>query len=252
MDDNKLNPDYDETVAGKEGWKVAEETPTAAPDAPSTEEVKSVEQPKGNPDYDESVAGKEGWKVIGSEEGANEEAPGEAPMQPQGNADYDETVAGKEGWKVAEETPAASPEAPSVEEVRSVEQPKGNPDYDETVAGKQGWNVAGETQQTAEAKAEPVPVPVKAESETSNEQAKADETKKILAGVIGIVIPGIGIHNFIYGYITKGIIQAVLYIVGVLTACFGIGFLFIAGSVIWCIVESVMILTGNIKPAPKK
>ncbi|MCI0502589.1 MAG: TM2 domain-containing protein [Fusobacteria bacterium] len=240
VDDSKLNPEYDETVAGKEGWKVAEPVAPVT-EAPAASDIKPVEQPKGNPDYDESVAGKEGWKV------AEPAAP--APEAESEEAVYDESVAGKEGWKVAEPV-APVTEAPAASDIKPVEQPKGNPDYDESVAGKEGWSVAEPAAPVPEApKAEEVPV---APVEPVVVTAEADDSRKILAGVLGIVFAGFGIHNFLYGYTAKGIIQLVLSLVGIILSCLLIPILFWLGSVIWCVVESIMILTGHIKPAPKK
>jgi TM2 domain-containing membrane protein YozV len=59
---------------------------------------------------------------------------------------------------------------------------------------------------------------------------------KLAAGLIAILIPGLGIHNFYLGYTGKGIAQLVLTL-----TC--IGYIF---SVIWSIVEGIMILTGSI------
>ena len=59
---------------------------------------------------------------------------------------------------------------------------------------------------------------------------------KIAAGLIAILIPGWGIHNFYLGYTGKGIAQLVLTL-----TC--IGYIF---SAIWSIVEGIMILTGSI------
>ncbi len=38
--------------------------------------------------------------------------------------------------------------------------------------------------------------------------------KKLLAGILGIVLGGLGVHKFILGYTTEGIIMAVSYVVG--------------------------------------
>lgn len=38
--------------------------------------------------------------------------------------------------------------------------------------------------------------------------------KKILAGILGIVLGGLGIHKFVLGYTTEGVIMLVVYIVG--------------------------------------
>jgi TM2 domain-containing membrane protein YozV len=38
--------------------------------------------------------------------------------------------------------------------------------------------------------------------------------KKLLAGILGIVLGGLGVHKFILGYTTEGIIMVVTYFVG--------------------------------------
>lgn len=39
------------------------------------------------------------------------------------------------------------------------------------------------------------------------------ENKKVLAGVMGILFGGLGIHKFILGYTTEGIIQLVISVI---------------------------------------
>jgi len=41
-------------------------------------------------------------------------------------------------------------------------------------------------------------------------QATSGENKKLVAGILGILIGGLGIHKFILGYTKEGIIQIVL------------------------------------------
>jgi TM2 domain-containing membrane protein YozV len=60
------------------------------------------------------------------------------------------------------------------------------------------------------------------------------QKEKMVAGLLGILIGGFGVHNFYLGYTTKGIIQIVVTIV----TC-GIG-------AIWGLIEGIMILTGSI------
>lgn len=55
---------------------------------------------------------------------------------------------------------------------------------------------------------------------------------KIAAGLLGIFLGGLGIHNFYLGYTGKGIAQLVL-------SCTGI-------SQIWGLIEGILILTGSI------
>jgi TM2 domain-containing membrane protein YozV len=47
----------------------------------------------------------------------------------------------------------------------------------------------------------------------NNSQLPKQENKKILAGIMGILFGGFGIHKFILGYTQEGIIQIVVTIV---------------------------------------
>lgn len=61
---------------------------------------------------------------------------------------------------------------------------------------------------------------------------------KVLAGILGIFLGWLGIHNFYLGYIGKGIAQLLISILS-------IGFLaWISG--IWSLIEAILILTGSI------
>ncbi len=64
---------------------------------------------------------------------------------------------------------------------------------------------------------------------------------KIAAGILGIFIGGLGIHNFYLGFTSKAVGQLILGIMGIFT--FGITSII---SSIWGLVEGVMILTGGI------
>lgn len=60
-----------------------------------------------------------------------------------------------------------------------------------------------------------------------------DQKSKLAAGLLGIFLGGLGIHNFYLGYTGKAIAQIVL------SCCFGLG-------AIWGFIEGILILTGNI------
>ena len=61
----------------------------------------------------------------------------------------------------------------------------------------------------------------------------ADAKSKLIAGLLGIFLGGLGVHNFYLGYTGKGVAQLLL------SLCFGIG-------AIWGLVEGIMILCGKI------
>ena len=72
-----------------------------------------------------------------------------------------------------------------------------------------------------------------------NQPVPAGEQKsKMTAGLLGIFLGGVGVHNFYLGYTGKAIAQIAWMI------CFGIG-------AIWGLVEGIMILTGSIKTDAK-
>lgn len=60
-----------------------------------------------------------------------------------------------------------------------------------------------------------------------------EQKSKLTAGLLGIFVGGLGIHNFYLGYTGKAIAQIAL------SLCFGIG-------AIWGLIEGIMILTGSI------
>ncbi len=67
------------------------------------------------------------------------------------------------------------------------------------------------------------------------------EKSKAVAVLLGLFLGGLGVHNFYLGYSSKGFIQVCLFLGGFLT--FGLTSL---ASVIWALVETVLILVGTI------
>lgn len=65
-----------------------------------------------------------------------------------------------------------------------------------------------------------------------------EQKSKLAAGLLGIFLGGLGIHNFYLGYTGKAIAQIVL------SFCFGIGG-------IWGLIEGIMILCGKISTDAK-
>lgn len=65
-----------------------------------------------------------------------------------------------------------------------------------------------------------------------------EQKSKVAAGVLGILLGSLGVHNFYLGYIGKAVAQLLITI-------FTCGFGAVATG-IWGLVEGIMILTGSI------
>lgn len=68
---------------------------------------------------------------------------------------------------------------------------------------------------------------------TNNIMPGTQRKSKMTAGLLGIFLGGLGIHNFYLGYTGKAIAQIFL------SFCFGVGY-------IWGLIEGIMILCGSI------
>ena len=67
---------------------------------------------------------------------------------------------------------------------------------------------------------------------------QGEQKSKMAAGLLGIFLGGLGIHNFYLGYTGKAVAQILL------SFCCGIG-------AIWGLIEGIMILCGSIKTDAK-
>ncbi len=61
---------------------------------------------------------------------------------------------------------------------------------------------------------------------------------KIAAGILGILVGGLGVHNFYLGYTSKGVAQLLISLLSCGTLA--------AASSIWGLIEGILILTGSI------
>ena len=75
----------------------------------------------------------------------------------------------------------------------------------------------------------------------NNQMPNGGAKSKIVAGILGILIGSLGIHNFYLGYKRNAIIQLCLGLGGFLTC--GITSL---ASAIWGLIEGIQILIGKI------
>ena len=78
-------------------------------------------------------------------------------------------------------------------------------------------------------------------SPNTHSNSNSEKKSKICAGLLGIFLGALGIHNFYLGYTSKGVAQILLSTVGIL-AC-GMG---PVSAGIWGLVEGIMILAGSI------
>lgn len=69
------------------------------------------------------------------------------------------------------------------------------------------------------------------------------ESKRVLAGVLALFFGSLGVHKFILNYQREGLFLLGLTLLGWATACFMIGFLFVAISTVVSFIEGVIYLT---------
>ena len=69
--------------------------------------------------------------------------------------------------------------------------------------------------------------------------------KKLLAGILGILLGGLGIHKFILGYNQEGLILLGLWIVGAVLTCVGIGVFLIWILGLIGLIEGIIYLTKS-------
>ena len=68
---------------------------------------------------------------------------------------------------------------------------------------------------------------------------------KVVAGLLALLLCGMGIHHFYLGNTNLGIAQLAIYIVGLVTSVVLIGFLIFPIAMIWSLVDGIRILTGS-------
>lgn len=68
------------------------------------------------------------------------------------------------------------------------------------------------------------------------------QKSKIAAGVLGILVGSFGVHNFYLGYVSRGLIQLLVSIIGGALTCGLAAF----GMWVWALIEGIFILTGRI------
>ena len=72
------------------------------------------------------------------------------------------------------------------------------------------------------------------------------QNPKMTAGLLGIFLGFIGVHNFYLGYTGKAVAQLVLTIAAILLDCVGIGAFIHPIPAVWGLIEGIMLLCGSI------
>ena len=72
-----------------------------------------------------------------------------------------------------------------------------------------------------------------------------DQKSKLAAGLLGIFLGSLGIHNFYLGHTGKAVGQLVGTIVGYVLLIVIIGIFIIAGISIWALIEGILILCAQ-------
>jgi TM2 domain-containing membrane protein YozV/gas vesicle protein len=75
--------------------------------------------------------------------------------------------------------------------------------------------------------------------------AAVGENKKILAGILAIVLGWAGIHKFILGYQKEGVIMLIISVLGMVLTCIGIGVFLIWATCLIGLVEGIIYLTKS-------
>ena len=71
------------------------------------------------------------------------------------------------------------------------------------------------------------------------------DNKKVLAGVLGIILGAFGVHKFILGYNKEGGILAGITLLGIVLSCVGIGVFVVWITSIIGLVEGIIYLTKS-------
>lgn len=78
-----------------------------------------------------------------------------------------------------------------------------------------------------------------------NKMTDSKENKKMLVGILAIVLGSFGVHKFILGNQKEGIILAVATVIGYATSCFGIGVFILMATGIVGLIEGIIYLTKS-------
>jgi len=78
-----------------------------------------------------------------------------------------------------------------------------------------------------------------------NQATNSGDNKKLMAGILAIVLGSLGIHKFILGYNKEGIILLVATLIGYATSCLGVGVFILMATGIVGLIEGIIYLTKS-------
>lgn len=78
-----------------------------------------------------------------------------------------------------------------------------------------------------------------------NQATNSGDNKKLIAGILAIVLGSLGIHKFILGYNKEGIILLVASLIGYATSCLGVGVFILMATGIVGLIEGIIYLTKS-------
>lgn len=79
----------------------------------------------------------------------------------------------------------------------------------------------------------------------AKEALNSGENKKLLVGILAIILGQLGVHKFILGYQKEGFIMLGATVIGYITACFFIGSFIVLGVAIVGLIEGIIYLTKS-------
>ncbi|WP_396632403.1 TM2 domain-containing protein [Maribacter sp. R86514] len=71
------------------------------------------------------------------------------------------------------------------------------------------------------------------------------ENKKVLVGILAIILGSLGVHKFILGYQKEGFILLGATVIGYITVCFVIGGFILTATAIVGLIEGIIYLTKS-------
>ncbi|SHJ67122.1 TM2 domain-containing protein [Aquimarina spongiae] len=106
-------------------------------------------------------------------------------------------------------------------------------------------NLGDDIKKGAEEAAESVKETAKEFAEEAKEVLDSQDNKKILAGILAIVLGSLGVHKFILGYQKEGFILLGFSIIAYVLSCFVIGVFFIWIPGLIGLIEGIIYLTKS-------